>query len=362
MKVEGNTGAYTTGTQGRPIPMGDRPRKATPPPRRSTGLNWDALRPAGEPAHPVTTLKPKRKRCTGCGNPTPAAELRSDQCPVCVAATEARFHAPLDSDLAVLELTDPAVAAAAAALDEATDRIVNRDAYAHPEPPKAATQGNPTTRTGAPRANQTRSTTGRARRAVASRPSHPKLAGTSAARTGVIIKISDVVDAYQAGRTPPQIAAEHHTTAKRIRGILDRAGVERRDDRATHSGGRNNKTAVDDPPEIVAEVRRLYLDHQLPQLQVAEALGLGLKAVQNLMARQGIPVRPPACERSVIPAADIPELARRYQAGESTTDIAATYGVDATAIRKRLLKAGVKLRSRSEAIRLRRERMSNGGG
>lgn len=101
---------------------------------------------------------------------------------------------------------------------------------------------------------------------------------------------AEVVRRYQDGETPPQIGRALGHTAGTIRKALDRAGVERRDDRATASGSQPKHY----DPQLVARVRALYTLHKLTQAEVAEAIGSSTKVVQNIMARHGIEARPAA--------------------------------------------------------------------
>lgn len=95
-----------------------------------------------------------------------------------------------------------------------------------------------------------------------------------------------VIAAYRDGHTAPRIAAAYGVTPKRIRAILTRHGVDLRDDRALHSGGR---------PRIYdahtrTEVARLYLAG-LSRSQVAAQMGIPYKTVVTIMTRDGVPAR-----------------------------------------------------------------------
>ena len=97
-----------------------------------------------------------------------------------------------------------------------------------------------------------------------------------------------IIAAYQTGQTPPVIAAAHHTTPKRVRRILDAAGVVLRDDRVGNSGQRQRREY---PPDLVALVRFSYLSAGMTQRQVARWLNISQKTVALIMARHGIPGR-----------------------------------------------------------------------
>jgi hypothetical protein len=116
-----------------------------------------------------------------------------------------------------------------------------------------------------------------------------------------------VVAAYQAGRTPPAIAADHGIAPRRVRAILDRHGIPCRDDRAGHSGGANRIAAY--PPGLVTLVAELYWAG-LTQAQVADRLDVGQHVVQRLMQRHGIPRRPAAHQRNATNRTTSPGAAR----------------------------------------------------
>lgn len=123
-------------------------------------------------------------------------------------------------------------------------------------------------------------------------PAAPTQQPKTRGRRQTTVDRDDVACRYQAGETAPAIATALGTSAKTVRWILDEAGVQRRDDRTGHSGGRNR--IHEDDPQLVARVRALYELHQLSQAQVAEALNTSVKVVQGVMARNGIQARPSA--------------------------------------------------------------------
>lgn len=147
-----------------------------------------------------------------------------------------------------------------------------------------------------------------------------------------------------------EIALQLHTTAKRVRAVLDRAGIERRDDRTTRSGGK----LKDYPAEFVTDVRRLYLEQQLSQAEVAEQLDTTVKVVQNVMARHDIPARPSASASSKagvghpikLDDTKVDQLVERYVAGESANALAKAFGVSVPSVLNRLRQRGVQIRGR----------------
>ncbi len=104
-------------------------------------------------------------------------------------------------------------------------------------------------------------------------------------------ELAEIVREYGEGQSAPQIARAHGRMPKTIRDALRRAGVQLRDDRSLRSGGQN-RTQDDD--ELVAKVRRLYVDEQRTQAEVAAELGVSPKKVQGVMSRNGIEARPDA--------------------------------------------------------------------
>lgn len=106
-----------------------------------------------------------------------------------------------------------------------------------------------------------------------------------------------IVAAYAAGETAVAIASRHGRTPKTIRDTLRAAGVQMRDDRAMRSGGQRKEYDA----AMVAEVRRLYLDEGLTQVEVAARIGSTAKVVQRLMDRHEIPARPDATGHTAEP-------------------------------------------------------------
>jgi len=96
---------------------------------------------------------------------------------------------------------------------------------------------------------------------------------------------------------------------------------------------------------------RLYVGGKSLE-QTAEILGVGRKFVSNTLKRAGIPRR---SQDVVINEA---EMVARYLAGESEKALAVAYDCDRGAIRRRLLKAGVQPRNRSEGMYTRMIRMT----
>jgi transposase len=119
--------------------------------------------------------------------------------------------------------------------------------------------------------------------------------------------------AYVAGETAVAIAARHGRMPKTIRDTLRAAGVQLRDDRATRSRGQRKEYN----PAMVADVRRLYVDEGLTQLEVAARIGSTAKVVQRLMDRHEIPTRPDATGRTTEPRPASPREPRPLESPDA---------------------------------------------
>lgn len=190
---------------------------------------------------------------------------------------------------------------------------------------------------------------------------------TTTRRAAADIDEAAVIREYQVdGDSAPTIAGRHGCTPKRIRSILDRHGIARRDDRGTKSGGKRKA----DDPDFIAAVRRLYVDQQLTQSAVAEQLGVSVKVVWRVIRNASdIEARPSASAQSQhgighptkIPADQRQVIADRYRAGEPGSAIAATYGCSTPTVYAVLDQLGVPRRTKSEARRLRTNNTASTG-
>lgn len=128
--------------------------------------------------------------------------------------------------------------------------------------------------------------------APVARPRTPRGPDLRPRKTHARLDLPEIIRRYQAGQTPPLIAAALGTTGKTIRRALDHAGIERRDDRATASG--SQPKAYD--PALVERIRALYTDQGLSQSEVADQIGTSTKVVTTVMTRYGIPAREPGLQ------------------------------------------------------------------
>ena len=76
--------------------------------------------------------------------------------------------------------------------------------------------------------------------------------------------------------------------------------------------------------------------------QVGWRVGTSSEAVRERLLRAGYTLRPSGPVR--LTEAQLDDVARRYESGERVDDIAAAYGLSASAVRKRLRRAGVEMR------------------
>lgn len=351
--------------------------------------------------------------------PTITDTTRAAHKPWCVDCK--RTVEPLDTDQLCEGCARAAITRAAAAArraQEETERAAAaKAAPATPELPTEGQQGKPTTRTSAPRPTPASSTTGTApvagpstqgKNPPAAQDTRPAAAGgptptqeldaqcthasdvlrrtwqatnpaTQALRTSAIAALEAlhlvlelypdqapttgtrptrparsrialpgeaIADAYLAGTSVADLAQQYDVSPPTITRHLDELGVTRRKQKVSYDA------------DLIEAVRARYVDQQMTQDQVADALGLTPKVVQTAMVKGGIPARESAIERSArgvghplkIPYADHPSITRRYQEGESAPAIAATYGVTPTSIYQVLRKHGVTKRHRQKSL------------
>lgn len=100
----------------------------------------------------------------------------------------------------------------------------------------------------------------------------------------------------------------------------------------------------------------MYEDAGLSIAHIAKIKGCSYTSIRNRLLAYGVTLRDPAETRrgrSVLPHNEIHKCVLLYENGYSTTEIGEMIGRSSDAVIQRLLKHGVKMRTRSESIRLR---------
>jgi len=147
-----------------------------------------------------------------------------------------------------------------------------------------------------------------------------------------------VAAAYAAGQTLREIAAHHGVSPPTIARHLNEHGITRR------------KQKIDYTPDLIEQVRALYVDDQLTQDDVADRLGVSTKVIQTAMRIGAIPARETAVQRSQrgighnikLSDAQRAEIIDRYtHHQESAPVLAEAYGVAAASIYAVLNREGI---------------------
>jgi transposase-like protein len=139
----------------------------------------------------------------------------------------------------------------------------------------------------------------------------------------------DLVAAYEAGESIRTIARRLQINGRRVTQILDEAGHKGR-----HPGGKRRFTDED-----AAEFARMYLAGEGLE-EIGRRYGAAAQVIRRYLERAGIQLRPvgaPAFWTEERKA----EAARRYQAGEKMTNIAATLGCGTSTLVRTLVELGV---------------------
>lgn len=158
-----------------------------------------------------------------------------------------------------------------------------------------------------------------------------------------------IVTEYQAGDSSPTIAKRHGIQSKRVRNILDRHGIARRDDRTTHSGGRNR---LELPADQVDSIRRRYVDDHATIDDLAADTGVHRRIITRHLVEAGVTIRPPAHRTgTVLTDAMAAEIADRYAAGASIHQLCRTYRLRNDRVRDAIRAAGHTVRPKGASSR-----------
>lgn len=161
----------------------------------------------------------------------------------------------------------------------------------------------------------------------------------------ITLDTAAIVAGYAAGKSLVQLGLEFGVSHPVIARHLDAAGVVRRNQRHAYT------------PEFLAQVRSLYVDEGLGQLEVAARLNVGLHVIQNAMRHGNIPARLSASKASQagighvikIPREEHQTIVDRYLAGESGPDIATSYDVAPASIYHILRARNIAIRTASQS-------------
>lgn len=240
------------------------------------------------------------------------------------------------------------------------------------EPPTEGKQGKPMPRSSAPRSSgrkptQASSTTRTARDAGSSTtrtkntPAARETRPTTAGRTSPTAKKrqppprpttprrpqldeNTITRAYLNGATAPALARQHGTTPRRIRRIVANHGIPLRDDRTTHSGGRNRVTF---DAAALAHLRHLYVEEQQTLRGIADTLGRHPRVIARALTEAGVTIREPAHQRHtpLTPEA-LDQIVTAYLTGDTSPAIAKRHHLRATRVRQIVRDAGHTIRPR----------------
>lgn len=324
-QVIGNATTYVGGSQGIPVPLYGQERRIpkTPSKPTPTGLDWSKHR-APDAAPEGATVQ--QAKCPTCRSYVLETSIVDSRCHICIQAdvdrdalTRPLPETTLDQELKHLEQTNPVVREAASRLNDVIERITHPEDHVQAPSPEVEKRqaGNLwpiVQQLGALRsaardlahqvdaiaaavaelhAPHEPDETGPDEQAPSGPPvpSARRRLTTPVRRAGVTeLDAQDergIIRRYLAGETAVELAAKYECTPKRIRQILDRNGIQRRDDRALHSGGHPRK--YDD--DTIREVIRLYVDEHLSRNTVAQRLGIPYKTVCTIMMRAGVTAR-----------------------------------------------------------------------
>lgn len=156
------------------------------------------------------------------------------------------------------------------------------------------------------------------------------------------IDVSAIIREYEAGATAPDLAQRYSCTPKRIRAILDRNNVRRRDDRAQHSGAWQRKLAAD--PLLVDEICTRYAQGATVA-DLATFTGHGRRQITNLLRDAGVTIRRPVHEAGTrLTAEQIAEAVQDYLSGMPLGAVGKKWSLRPTRIRDYVLAAGHEIR------------------
>jgi len=148
--------------------------------------------------------------------------------------------------------------------------------------------------------------------------------------------------------TCPQIAHELGCAVSTVQRKLKNAGTPMRDDRHNHSGGRNAKTTLDDDPTLRDQVITRYQAGE-STVQLAKQHDCSPKQINSILRRADIPLRPRAHIGRPITSEDRADITTAYTAGETLMAIAARLKLKKDRVRTVLVDSGIEIRGRGRS-------------
>jgi very-short-patch-repair endonuclease len=167
-----------------------------------------------------------------------------------------------------------------------------------------------------------------------------------------VFSVEEVCRRYNAGESISSLAKSLGVSSKSIQIRLNDAGIPLRSREESLRLSLVKRLNVD---EIICR----YTAGE-PASSIAKSMDVGLHTISNRLINAGVEVR--SREAAISLAKKLPidtdEVVRRYKAGNSELAISQALGHSRSAIRRRLIEAGISVRSGSEAGKIRMRRMS----
>lgn len=287
---------------------------------------------------PAPAPLPKKKAAPTAASPSGPASTAARPAPVPVqprAVPRTAVPVPSQPDLG------PLITAAIDALDALRTALTQTPAAAAPSPVLAAA-GPAVPEAPSPVSGPAPQTP-----AAGTGKGKPTRQPATHSRCGPVVDETAVVDDYEAGETRPTIAASHGITTARVTRILHRRGVELRDDRTGHSGGRNRVILA---PDKVAEVKAMYLEQQASLADVAAHAGIDRRTVCRVLTDAGVEIRPGAHLNGTVITDDMATaIATHYAAGTSIKELCDQYRLASHRVRAVITDAGQAIRPKGSA-------------
>ncbi|MEU8836576.1 DUF559 domain-containing protein [Streptomyces sp900116325] len=153
------------------------------------------------------------------------------------------------------------------------------------------------------------------------------------------LDVDYIIERYQSGASARELGVELGVSHRTIAARLSKAGVELRGTGAARKASVKLQHIV---PDVLSR-----FDRGDRPTAIAKALCISADGVKSILVDNGRD-----SDANIPLPLNVGEMVRRYAAGESAVDIAASMGTSASTVKRRLIQAGVTLRSAAEANRL----------